>query len=205
MRSALLAAFLLALVLPAAHALPPAAQLKTAFTALDTSDNQAIGAAEWDTASFALFRVADKNNNNFIDATELEGSAIAQDTFLRADTDRDGRLSVHEFMVLRRAIFHIADIDRDDFLSFVEYELLIVMEQVGWVDRNQNGRIELSELSDSLTKAFTRLDADHDGRLSAAEAGHLSPEAFKDFDPDGNGTLTPAEFDAGYRKALTNP
>ena len=205
MRSALLAAFLLALLVPAAHAFPTAVQLRTAFTALDTSDNQAISVAEWDAASFALFRIADKNANNLIDATELQGSAIAQDTFLRADTDRDGRLSVHEFMVLRRAIFHIADIDRDDFLSFVEYELLIVMEQVGWVDRNQNGRIELSELSDSLTKAFTRLDADHDGRLSAAESGHLSPEAFKDFDPDGNGTLTPAEFDAGYRKALTNP
>jgi Ca2+-binding EF-hand superfamily protein len=108
-------------------------------------------------------------------------------------------------MVLRRAIFHIADIDRDDFLAFVEYELLIVMEQVGWVDRNQNGRIELSELTDSLTKAFAQLDTDHDGRLSATEAGHRSAEAFKDFDTDGNGTLTPAEFDAGYRNALTNP
>jgi Ca2+-binding EF-hand superfamily protein len=205
MRCALLAVSLLALILPAAHALPPAFQLKTAFAALDTSDNKAIGAAEWDAASFALFRVADKNNNNFIDGNELQASAIAQDTFLRADTDRDGRLSVREFMVLRRAIFHIADIDRDDFLAFVEYELLIVMEQVGWVDRNQNGRIELSELTDSLTKAFAQLDTDHDGRLSATEAGHRSAEAFKDFDTDGNGTLTPAEFDAGYRNALTNP
>lgn len=205
MRSALLAAFLLALMLPAAHAFPSAAQIKTAFTALDTSDNKAIGAAEWDAASFALFRVADKNNNNFIDATELQGSAIAQDTFLRADTDRDGRLSVREFMDLRRTMFHIADIDRDDFLSFVEYELLIVMEQVGWIDRNQNGRIEFSELTDSLAKAFAQLDTDRDGRLSAAEAGYLSPEAFKDFDTNGDGTLTPAEFDAGYRKALTNP
>ena len=205
MRSALLAAFLLAFVLPAAHAFPSATQIKTAFAALDTSDNNAISAAEWDAASFALFRAADKNNNNFIDATELEGSAIAQDTFLRADTDRDGRLSVREFMDLRRTIFHVADIDRDDFLTFVEYELLIVMEQVGWVDRNQNGRIELSELTDSLAKAFAQLDADHDGRLSAAEAGHLSPKAFKDFDTNGDGTLTPAEFDAGYRTALTNP
>jgi len=205
MRSTLCAASLLALLVPAAHAFPTAVQLRTAFTALDTSDNQAISVAEWDAASFALFRIADKNANNLIDATELQDSAIAQDTFLRADTDRDGCLSVREFMDVRRSLFYIADIDRDDFLSFLDYELLIVMEQVGWVDRNQNGRIEFSELSDSLAKAFALLDADHDGRLSAAEAGYLSPEAFKKFDAHGNGALTPAEFDAGYRAALTHP
>lgn len=203
MRSPLLASSLLALLLPAAHAFPTAVQLRTAFTALDTSDNHALGAPEWDAASFALFRVADKNNNNFIDATELQGSAIAQDTFLRADTDRDGRLRVREFMDLRRAILRIADIDRDDFLSFVEFELLIVMEQVGWVDRNQNGRIELSELATSLAKAFAHLDTDRDDLLSAAEAGYLTPEAFQKSDPNADGHLTAAEFAAGYRTALT--
>ena len=102
MRSALLTAGLLTLALPAAHALPTAAQIRTAFAALDTTDNAAISATEWDAASFALFRAADKNNNNFIDAAELQGSLIAQDTFLRADTDRDGRLNVSEFMEPRR-------------------------------------------------------------------------------------------------------
>ncbi len=202
MRSALFAVLLGALAVPAAHALPAAAQIKAAFAAIDTSANAALSAEEWDAASFALFRSADKNNNNFIDAGELPDSPIAQDTFLRADTDRDGRLSVGEFMALRRTIFRVADIDRDDFLSFVEYELLIVMEQVGWTDRNQNGRIELSEVGDSLNKAFDLLDADHDRQLSPEEATYLQPGAFKRFDTDADGKLSPQEFIAGYRADL---
>ncbi len=202
MRSALLAALLLALAVPAARAFPTAAQIKAAFTALDTSGNDAISATEWDAASFALFRAADKNNNNFIDYEELKGSAIAQDTFLRADTDHDGRLSIGEFMALRRTLFDLADIDRNDYLSFEEYELLLVMEQVGWTDHNQNGRIELSELTDSLKKAFDQLDADHDGRLSPTEAAYLQPAAFQKFDTDADGRLSVEEFVAGYRAAL---
>ncbi len=202
MRSALFAVFLVALAVPAAHAFPTSTQIKTAFSAIDTSANAALSSEEWDAASFALFRSADKNNNNVIDAAELQGSPIAQDTFLRADTDRDGRLSVGEFMELRRTIFRVADIDRDDFLSFVEYELLIVMEQVGWTDRNQNGRIELSELGDSLNKTFELLDADHDGQLAPDEAVYMPAGEFKKFDTDANGKLTPTEFIAGYRADL---
>ncbi len=202
MRSALTTLFLLALALPAARAFPAAAQIKTAFAAIDTSKNSALSVEEWDAASFALFRAADKNNNNVIDAAELQGSTIAQDTFLRADTDRDGRLSVGEFMELRRTIFRVADIDRDEFLGFVEYELLIVMEQVGWTDRNQNGRIELSELGDSLDKAFEVLDTDRDRQLSAEEATHMPADGFKKFDTDANGKLSPQEFIAGYRTTL---
>src|SRR5471032_3620734 len=118
MRRLLLLLFPLALGATAARALPIAAQIKTAFDAIDTSQNGALSLDEWDHASFALFHAADKNNNNFIDADELQGSAIAQDTFLRADTDHDGRLSVGEFMEVRRALFHIADIDHDNNLVY---------------------------------------------------------------------------------------
>ena len=202
MRRLLFLSLALALGATAARALPTAAQIKTAFDAIDTSQNGAISLDEWDHASFALFHAADKNNNNFIDADELKGSAIAQDTFLQADTDHDGRLSVGEFMELRRAIFRIADIDHDDNLVYVEFELLIVMEQVGWVDRNHDGRIELSELRESLVKAFEQLDTDHDGKLSPAEAAHMPADEFKRFDKNHDGQLTLEEFVAGYRAAL---
>jgi Ca2+-binding EF-hand superfamily protein len=205
MRFAMSVAVMLLLTASVARAFPTAAQIKTAFNAVDTSNNGAISAEEWEQASFALFHAADKNNNNFIDGDELQGSAIAQDTFLRADTDHDGRLSVAEFMALRRAIFEIADIDRDESLSFVEFELLILMEQVGWVDRNHDGRIELSELRESLAKAFEQLDANHDGQLSAAEATYMRPEAFKKFDTNHDGQLSLDEFVAGYRAELLGP
>lgn len=202
MRLAMFAAAVLGLAAPVARAFPTAAQVAVAFAALDSSRNGALDAAEWDRGSFALFRAADKNQNDFIEADELQTSADAQDTFLRADTDRDGKLSVGEFTALRRAIFTIADIDRGDTLDSIEFELLLVMEQVGWSDRNQNGRIELSELRDSLTKAFEQLDTDHDKSLTGQEAAYMPAAQCKRFDLNSDGKVTLDEFIAGYRAAL---
>ncbi|MBI5771785.1 MAG: EF-hand domain-containing protein [Verrucomicrobia bacterium] len=190
------------LIAPLARALPAAAQIATAFKALDATGNGSISVEEWERGSFALFRAADKNNNDFIDADELAGSALAQDTFLRADTNRDGKLSVGEFMALRRALFQLADIDRNDSLSRTEFDLLILMEQVGWQDQNRNDRIELSELGESLKKAFALLDTDQDGHLTPAEAAYLAADTFKHYDRDGDGRLTVDEFVGGYRHSL---
>ena len=201
-RFTLLALAAFALLPAAARAFPTAAQIRTAFTALDLSENDAIKPEEGDRASFALLHAADRNGDNFIDPTELAASGIAPETFSRADTDHDGRLSVAEFMAMRRALFEIADIDQDDNLIFVEYELLIVMESVGWTDHNHNGRIEVSELRESLAKAFAQLDADHDGQLTAAEAAYMPEAEFKKFDTDHDGTLSAGEFSSGYRAAL---
>jgi Ca2+-binding EF-hand superfamily protein len=186
----------------AVRALPTAAQIRTAFAAMDTTGNAALNIAEWDRASFALFRTADKNKNDVIDADELQTSTIAQDTFLHADTNRDGRLSVGEFSELRRALFRIADIDADESLIYIEYQLLILMEQVGWTDHNKNGRIELSELRESLTKAFAQLDADRDAKLTATEASFLTAPELKAFDKNGDSQIALDEFVTGYRNAL---
>lgn len=180
-------------------ALPKAAEIAAAFRALDTSGNGAISLSEWDRGSFALFSAADKNNNNFIDPEELAGSNVAQDTFRRIDTDHDGRLSISEFMELRRDIFAVADIDRDDSLLLVEYELLVVFEAIGWFDRNQTGRIEVTELRETLTKAFEMLDTNHDGKLDATETAYMQPDRFKRFDRNQDGTLTLEEVVMGYR------
>jgi hypothetical protein len=185
-----------------AFTLPTAAQVKTAFTAVDGDRDARINSKEWDHASFALFLAADRNNDDFIDRNELAASNLAPDTFLRSDVDRDERLSVREFTDLRRAIFNTADIDRDDVLTPVEFELLILMERVGWQDANQNGRIELSELSTSLGKAFTELDSDRDAALSDAEAAYMRPAVFKLYDTSGDGKLSREEFVQGYRREL---
>ena len=201
-RCAFLVSCALALAVPALSAFPAAAKIKAAFDAIDASHNGAVSRDEWDAASFALFRAADKNNDNQIDSDEINNTSIAPDTFLRADLNHDGKLSVSEFTELRRAIFQTADIDRDDFLSPVEYELLIVMEKVGWQDRNQNGRVDLSELSDSLAKAFDEIDTDHDGSLTTVESEYMRPAAFKRYDTNQDGKLTREEFVTGYRTEL---
>jgi Ca2+-binding EF-hand superfamily protein len=185
-----------------AFTLPTAAQVRTAFNAVDGDSNARLEGKEWDIASFALFRAADKNNDDFIDRSELASSNLAPDTFLRSDVDRDDRLSVREFTDLRRAIFNTADIDRDEVLTPVEFELLILMERVGWQDANQNSRIEMSELSASLGKAFAELDADRDAALSEKEAAYMRPAIFKLYDTDRDGRLSREEFVQGYRREL---
>ena len=194
-----LTALLLLGGLSVAHAMPTAVQIGAAFRALDVSQNNAIDAQEWQRGSFVLFRAADKNGNDFIDADELKSSALAQDTFLRIDTDHDGRLSIDEFMAFRRRLFDVADIDHDDYLTFVEYELLMLFETSGWVDANHSARIEASELAASLTKAFAQLDVDGDARLSPSEAAYMQPKRFARFDRDQDGKLTLEETIAGYR------
>ncbi len=200
--SLLRAMVLLAVAPLVARALPTAAQIRTAFNAVDSSRNASISAEEWDQASFALFRAADKNNDDAIDREELGASTIAPDTFLRADLDRNERLSVGEFAEHRRALLEICDIDRNEFLSEGEFELMILMEKVGWLDANQNGRIELSELTASLLRVFGEIDTDRDSALTAAEAGYMRPVSFKRFDINRDGALSREEFVAGYRSEI---
>jgi Ca2+-binding EF-hand superfamily protein len=192
----------LLLFLPVARALPSAPEIKTAFDAIDADHNGTISLDEWEKASFALFHAADKNNDNVLDASELAGTNITQDTFALADENHDGRLSIAEFMRLRRAIFTAADIDRSGSLSFVEFELLTLLAQTGWTDRNHNGRIEPSELKAALIQAFSQLDLDHDGFLSPAETAYMSPQQFKLSDENKDGKLTQDEFVRGYLAAL---
>jgi len=182
--------------------LPAAEQIRTAFGALDSSRNEAIDNAEWQAATDALFRAADRNGDVFIDGDELAAGAIAQDTFLRANLDGDTRLSRSEFSELRRALFRTADIDRNGFLAPVEFELFVLMQHVGWTDANRNSRIELSELAAALAKAFAALDADGDSALSPAEAAYLRPAALARYDADGDGRLGRDEFVGGYRSEL---
>ncbi len=193
------ACFALAAALPMARALPAAEQIAAAFREMDSTANNAISPAEWQRASFALFRAADKNNNDFIEAEEVKGSAVAQDTFLRLDTDGDGRLSVNEFMKLRRDLFAVADINHDDYLVFVEYELFIVFEAVGWQDRNRSGRMEVTEMRAVLANLFTTLDANHDAALDKTEAAYMPATRFDSFDQNKDGKLSVDELIAGYR------
>lgn len=128
-------------------AMPPAADIGRDFTALAGADSpRSITTEEWESASFSLFQATDKNKDNFLDATEVGTGEISRAVLASADENHDGKLSVTEFMQVRRAVFKAADIDRDDTLTYYEFELLVILGQTGWTDNNRNGRIEVSEL-----------------------------------------------------------
>jgi len=185
------------------RAVPPAAEIKRVFEALDTSQNDAIGLAEWEPASFALFKSADTNRDNFLTREEIGPGSASLETFLTADTNQDSKLSIGEFMTLRRAIFRAADLNRDDFLEINEYEIFHVLAQAGWNDRNKNGRLDPNELKAALTLAFEQLDTDKNGALDAVEGAFLSPTHRAEMELSGGGRVTLESFIAGYFRFLT--
>jgi len=190
---------------PSLRAMPTAAQIATAFGEIDTNRSNAISAAEWQQASFALFRASDTNDNDFIEAAELKASTLAPDTFLRLDADGDGRLSIDEFMHQRRAMFAIADFNGDEFLSLVEFELLWGYEAVGWRERNEPAQLPVAQLRVVAEKLFKLLNQSADGYLDPKEAAYMQPARFERFDQDKDGKLTLAELTAGYRREFEDP
>jgi Ca2+-binding EF-hand superfamily protein len=182
---------------------PPAADIRRDFTALAAAASpRSITAEEWEGASFALFQGADKNKDNFLEVAELGTGAFSRDTLVTADENQDGKLSVTEFMQVRRAIFKAADINRDDALTYFEFELLVLLGQYGWTDANRNGRVEVSELREALTQAFSQLDGNHDGKLTQEEVPYMGVSQWRLADADENGSLVPDEFIRGYLLSL---
>ena len=63
-------------------------------------------------------------------------------------------------------------------------------------DKNDDGRISLSELVEPRRKAFARLDLDQDGKLGFEEWAVKTIDRFEGADGDKNASLTPAEYAA---------
>ncbi len=182
---------------------PPSADIRRDFAALATAASpRSITAEEWEVASFALFQGADRNQDNFLETAELGSGAISRDTLVTADENRDAKLSVTEFMQVRRAIFKASDMDRDDALTYFEFELLVVLGQYGWTDANRNGRVEVSELKEALAQSFTQLDPNHDGKLTQEEVPYMGVSQWRLADADQNGSVTSEEFIRGYLLSL---
>lgn len=165
---------------PLFAALPDVDTLRTGFAQLDLDKDGRVTPKEWDQHAFALFNAADLNKNNRLDAHEvnLDTDAEAENTFVRADANQDGQLSVDEFMQLRRALFKVADINGGGFINPVEYTLFRLLSVSGWTDTNHNGRINFPELRGSLAMLQSAADTDGDGELSATEANFLTPEEY---------------------------
>lgn len=191
-----------AAALAAPPPLPPAAAIRDAYRQLDTTGNGAVGLKEWQAASRALFAATDKNHDGVIERAELGANALIREAFPDAAAGAEGKLPRDRFHALRDTIFRAADIDRNDYITLVEYELLVLLRRTGWRDRNDDGRIAMSELREILARAFALLDADRDGTLTAAESAFLAPAHLAATDPKKTGRITLEQLINGYRFLL---
>lgn len=182
-------------------ALPTASALQLSFQRLDHNHNGNLSPIEWDQHAFALFQSTDRNNDNEIDPTEIVDDTETVNSFARSDLDRDGRLSIDEFMQLRRLLFKVADINAGESIDAAEYDLFRLIGEAGWEDTNHNGRLDLNEIRESLQNLVKLADLDGSGDLSAEEAVFLSPQNHAKATADG--PLNAIRLYAHYRNRLT--
>lgn len=182
--------------------LPSHADILKVYLAFDGTRNGALGPREWRQASLVLFDAMDRNHDGVIERSEIGNNALIREAFPSFDEAREGKLTKQEFIELRDTIFRAADIDRNNYLTFVEYELLVLLRRTGWTDRNRDGHIEMSELGAMLARAFSLLDSNHDDVLTADETTLFAPANREAMDPNKTGRVTPEQLVNGYRFLL---
>jgi len=92
---------------------------RAAFAESDLNRDRVIDRGEFQTRMVEVFYAADVNKDGFLDPTELKRLAFPED-FTDDDKDRDGRVSMHEFLRVRFHDFDLADTNHDGELSLEE-------------------------------------------------------------------------------------
>lgn len=92
---------------------------RAAFAETDTTADGAIDRQEFYVRVVEVFYRADTNKDGFLAADEVALLTFPDD-MRKADSNRDGRISVHEFVRIRDLDFEEADRDKDGLLSIDE-------------------------------------------------------------------------------------
>ena len=114
-------AALLAVAGPQARAGDPATKHdpRAVFAEADTNGDGFIDHGEFHVRIVEIFFLADRNKDGFLDPTELKQLTFPDD-FTDDDKDKDGRVSMREFIRVRLHDFDVADADDDGVLSLEE-------------------------------------------------------------------------------------
>jgi Ca2+-binding EF-hand superfamily protein len=126
--------------------------------------------------------------------------------FGRADTDKDGKVSLAEFNAGGEKMFKRFDRDGDGKIELKKDSPF--MSRLAAADTNKDGVITKDEAGAFAAERFKAMDSDGDGSLSKAERKAAWSERreerrgahFKMLDADGNGSVTLAEFQARTEK-----
>jgi Ca2+-binding EF-hand superfamily protein len=92
---------------------------RAAFKEADANGDGFVDHEEFQIRMVEIFYAADVNKDGFLDAKELKALAFSED-FTDDDKDRNGRVSMHEFLRVRFAEFATTDTDGDGLLSVDE-------------------------------------------------------------------------------------
>ena len=92
---------------------------RAAFAETDTNHDGFVDHEEYHVRIVEVFYAADANKDGFLDPTELKQLAFPDD-FREDDKDKNGRVSLREFLRVRFADFPKADKDDDGMLSIDE-------------------------------------------------------------------------------------
>ena len=137
----------------------------------------------------------------------------------RADTDKDGQLSLAEYQTARRTFLLRYDTNRDGVLSGTEWTAgakkvrndlaatgvdsseLVDLGVFEMLDTDKNGTITPTEMDAAAAVRFARADTNHDGYVSLTEAKTFL-HADLPADTNGDGRVSQAEYQTSRRNLL---
>jgi Ca2+-binding EF-hand superfamily protein len=102
---------------------------RKAHAEADANGDGGVDRAEFHSRMVEVFFFADADRDGFMTWPELEAAVAFPDDFRGADADKDGRISLYEFVRVRFADFDTVDSNHDGLLS-VE-EVVVVYERGG--------------------------------------------------------------------------
>jgi Ca2+-binding EF-hand superfamily protein len=164
-----------------------------------------------------FFKDHDRNNDGKLSKDELP--AQAQQDFDKMDTNKDGSISKdelrkhaelmsHQRPQLVEVIFYAIDIPEEQVTT---QELQDAYDQLRKIDKNNNGKLEDSEINalreqrqkERLDGIFQALDRNKDGKISKDEARGLWTDNFAQLDKNNDGALDKQEVEAACKLHMT--
>jgi Ca2+-binding EF-hand superfamily protein len=106
----------LGLLLAAGHASAPAEEAARSFSESDRNRDGVVDRQEMERRALQVFSFADNDKNAYLSRDEYD-SLVLDEPLSLADTDRDGRVSTREFVMLRQREFDAADKNHDGVMS----------------------------------------------------------------------------------------
>ncbi len=98
----------------------PAHDPRVAHQETDTNSDGQIDRAEFHARMVEIFFHGDRDKDGYMVWAELEAVVALPDDFRGADSNGDGRYSLHEFIRVRFDDYDAVDTDRDGLLSVKE-------------------------------------------------------------------------------------